>query len=205
MNEHWITVKEAASLCEVSERAIQLNVERDQLEYKYVPGKGKNGQQLRILVESLSPEAQSRYIEKRRKPAPRTAEEMMIEKLSQDKRDKLDEKLLIVREYIRVRDSYPRKDHLKKFQKHMKKNYPMFEFNPKQVAVWARKYEEYGAGGLVDLRGKRNGVKTSLTKEMQDIFLIYYLDDKEPTIQQCYDAVKANFNGEVLRFTGNAF
>ncbi|MCM1270037.1 MAG: hypothetical protein NC247_05350 [Ruminococcus flavefaciens] len=53
MAEYWITVKEAATLLNVSERAIQLNAERRQLEYKYVPGKGKNGQQLRILLESL--------------------------------------------------------------------------------------------------------------------------------------------------------
>ncbi len=167
MAEHWITVKEAAVLLNVSERAIQLNAERSQLTYKYVPGKGKNGQQLRILLESLSPEAQCRYAEKRRKPAPRTAEEMLLDKLSQDKRDRLDEKFLITKEYIKFRDGYPRKDHLKQFVKYMKKNYPMFEFNPQQVAKWAKKYEEYGIGGLVDLRGRHSGMKTSLTKEMQ--------------------------------------
>ena len=197
MAEHWITTKEAAICCECKENTIVQQVVRDQLEYKYVPGKGKNGQQLRILLESLSPEAQCRYAEKRRKSAPRTAEEMLLDKLSQDKRDRLYEKFLITQEYIKFRDGYPRKDHLKQFVKYMKKNYPMFEFNPQQVAKWAKKYEEYGIGGLVDLRGRHNGVKTSLTKEMQEMFLRYYLTDKEPSIQQCYDAVKANFNSEV--------
>ena len=197
MTEHWITVKEAAICCECPEKTIHKWAERSQLTYKYIPGKGKNGQQLRILLESLSPEAQCRYAEKRRKPAPRTAEEMLLDKLSQDKRDRLDEKLLITQEYIKFRDGYPRKDHLRQFVKYMKKNYPMFEFNPQQVAKWAKKYEEYGIGGLVDLRGRHNGVKTSLTKEMQEMFLRYYLTDKEPSIQQCYDAVKANFNSEV--------
>ncbi len=111
MNEHWITVKEAAICCECPEDTIHKRVGRSQLTYKYVPGKGKNGQQLRILLESLSPEAQCRYAEKRRKPAPRTAEEMLLDKLSQDKRDILDEKLLITQEYIKFRDGYPRKDH----------------------------------------------------------------------------------------------
>lgn len=197
MVEHWITVKEAALRCDCKENTIVQQVVRDQLTYKYVPGKDKNGQRLRILLESLSPEAQCRYAEKRRKPAPRTAEEMLLDKLSQDKRDRLDEKFLITQEYIKFRDGYPRKDHLKQFVKYMKKNYPMFEFNPQQVAKWAKKYEEYGIGGLVDLRGRHSGMKTSLTKEMQEMFLRYYLTDKEPSIQQCYDAVSFNFNGEV--------
>lgn len=53
MAEYWITVKEAATLLNVSERAIQLNAERRQLEYKYVPGKGKNGQRFGYYSKAL--------------------------------------------------------------------------------------------------------------------------------------------------------
>lgn len=196
MAEHWITVEEAAACCDCPKDTIHKRVGRDQLQYRYVPGKGKNGQQLRILLESLSPEAQSRYIEKRRKPAPRD-EKLLLSRLSQDKRDKLDEKIMIVQEYIKIRDSYPHKDHVKQFVKYMKKNFPMFEFKTERLPKWASLYEKYGASGLVDLRGHKNGRTTSLSKEMQNMFLKYYLTDKEPTIQQCYNAVKSNFDDDV--------
>ena len=197
MKETWLTVKEAALCCKTTERAIQIGAERGKLLCKYVPGKGRNGQQLRISLESLSPEAQYRYLEGRNKPAPNDTTEMLLEKLPQDKRYDLDEKVFITEEYIKFRDSYPRKDHVKQFVKYMKKNYPMFEFNPKMLSKWALKYEEFGISGLVDLRGSHNRKKSTVTPEMQEMFLSYYLTDKEPTIQQCYKAVKDNFNGEV--------
>lgn len=197
MTEHWITVKEAAKYCECKENSIVQQVVRENIIYKYVPGKGKGGKQLRILLESLSPEAQEKYLQTKSSPAPRDISEAMLNKLPQDKRDSLDEKLLITKEYIKFRDGYLHKDHLKKFVKYMKKNYPMFEFNPDCLCRWAAKYEKYGISGLIDLRGKHNNKKTSLTKEMQQMFLRYYLSDKEPSIKQCYDAVKANINGDI--------
>lgn len=196
MNEHWITVKEAAKYCECKENSIVQQVVRESIIYKYVSGKGKGGKQLRILLESLSPEAQEKYLKEKNSPAPREVSEAMLNKLPHDKRDSLDEKLLITQEFIKFRDGYLHKDHLKKFVKYMKKNYPMFEFNPDCLCRWAAKYEKYGISGLIDLRGKHNNKKTSLTKEMQQMFLCYYLSDKEPSIKQCYDAVKANINGE---------
>lgn len=197
MAEHWITVKEAAACCGVTDRAIRINVERGNLQYKYVDGKGRNGKQLRILLESLSNDAQCRYAEKRKKPVPRDVSEQLIDGLPQDKLDELNEKLLIVQEYIKFRDSYPHKDHVKQFVRYMKKNYPMFEFKPERLSKWAVRYEQYGAGGLIDLRGHNSSSGTSLTKEMQDMFLKYYLSDKEPSIKECYDAVKNNLDGEV--------
>ncbi len=155
MAEHWITVKEAAECCNCKENTIVQRTVRNQLQYKYVDGKGRNGKQLRILLESLSDEAQCRYAEKRRKPVSRDISEQLLDGLPQDKLDELNEKLLIVQEYIRFRDSYPHKDHVKQFVRYMKKNYPMFEFKPERLSKRAVRYEQYGAGGLIDLRGHR--------------------------------------------------
>lgn len=41
MNEHWITVKEAAKYCECKENSIVQQVVRESIIYKYVSGKGK--------------------------------------------------------------------------------------------------------------------------------------------------------------------
>ena len=40
MNEHWITVKEAAIHCNCKETTIYKQVERGLIQYKYVPGSG---------------------------------------------------------------------------------------------------------------------------------------------------------------------
>lgn len=197
LTEHWITVKEAAACCECKENSIVQQVVRGLIEHKHIPGKGKNGKQLRILLESLSPEAQCRYAEQRRKPAPRSADDMLISRMTQDQRDRWEEKLLITKEYIKFRDGYPRKDHVKQFVKYMKKHYPMYEFKTERLSKWAALYEKYGEGGLIDLRGRHNNSRTSLTPEMQQMFLRYYLTDKEPTIQTCYETVRSNFNGAV--------
>ena len=192
MSEHWITVKEAAVYCDCKENTIRKQIERGLIQYKYVPGRGRGGKQLRILLESLSHEVQEKYLNSKNKPAPHDASEAMLNKLPEDKRDTLNEKLLITQEYIKFRNQCLHKDHLRKFVKYMKKNYPMFKFNPDILCRWVAKYEKYGIAGLIDLRGRRSNRKTSLTKEMQDMFLRYYLSDKEPSIKQCYDAVANN-------------
>ncbi len=197
MNEHWITVEEAADCCGIKTNSIVQQVKRGKVEYKHISGKGKGGKQLRILLESLPPEAQCRYADKRRQTTPREIKDMFLLRMSQDKRDELEEKLLITREYIKFRETCTHKDHVKRFVKYMKKNYPMYEFNPERLAKWASLYEQFGEAGLVDNRGKHNEKKTSLTKEMQDMFLKYYLTDKKPSIQKCYEAVSSYFDGAV--------
>lgn len=197
MDEHWITVKDAAGCCNISERGVRLNAERGTFESKYVPGKGRNGKQLRILLESLPPEAQHKYLKECSKTAPRDVEEILLSRMPQEKRDQLEEKLLITREYIKFRDTCTHKDHVKRFVKYMKKNYPMYEFKTERLSKWAALYEAYGVAGLIDTRGRHNNGKTSLTKEMQDMFLKYYLSDKKPSIQKCYEAVSSQFNGAV--------
>ena len=197
MNEHWITVKEAAMCSKRKENTIVQQVNRGTLQYKYIAGKGRGGKQLRILLESLSPEAQRNYLKEQKKTTSGDAEKILLSRLSADQRDRLEEKLLITRKYIEFRDNYPHKDHVKQFVKYMKKHYPMIEFKTERLAVWAARYEEQGAVGLIDLRGCRSKGNTSLTEEMQEMFLKYYLTDKKPSIKQCYDDVSDNFNGKV--------
>lgn len=126
MNEHWITVKEAAMCSKRKENTIVQQVNRGTLQYKYIAGKGRGGKQLRILLESLSPEAQRNYLKEQKKTTSGDAEKILLSRLSADQRDRLEEKLLITRKYIEFRDNYPHKDHVKQFVKYMKKHYPTF-------------------------------------------------------------------------------
>lgn len=57
----WLTVKEAAQVLSVTERAIQLAVQQNKYQHRYVNGKGRGGKQLRIALESLPEGAQARY------------------------------------------------------------------------------------------------------------------------------------------------
>ena len=57
----WLTVKEAASLCSVTDSAIKKAAQQNRYQSRYVKGKGRGGKQLRIALESLPEKAQARY------------------------------------------------------------------------------------------------------------------------------------------------
>ena len=65
-----LTVKEAAQALLLTERAVRLAAKQNRLEYRYVKGIGRGGRQLLIALESLPQEAQDRYNQVEREPAP---------------------------------------------------------------------------------------------------------------------------------------
>ena len=57
----WLTVREAASFCGVTDSAIKKAVQRNRYQHRYVNGMGRGGKQLRIALESLPEKAQALY------------------------------------------------------------------------------------------------------------------------------------------------
>ena len=57
----WLTVREAASFCGVTDSAIKKAVQQNRYQHRYVNGMGRGGKQLRIALESLPESAQARY------------------------------------------------------------------------------------------------------------------------------------------------
>lgn len=190
VTEHWITTKEAAACLIISERAIQIQIERETAPYtyKYVNGIGKGGKQLRILLESLSAEAQERY--NGTKPICSAPIPLTYDNATQKQREAAEMKLEAVLEYTDFKRKFHKRGVTREFIKQFKEKHPGFNINCGVLEDWVNKYAEYGVEGLLDRRcGSRVGA-TTLTEEMQNVFKTYYLTDKKPSIHQCYIATK---------------
>ncbi len=190
MNKNWITIKEAAVICNSSYEALKKAVQRGNIISKRVEGKG-NGGQLRILLESLPQEAQERYNGVEPKlPARNTVNE--YEALTNSEREKTQLKIFVVNEYLSFKNWFVGRDCRKEFIKKFVDDYPDYELevSPDNLDRWVKKYKSDGFMGLVDRRGKSTKGTTSLTQDMQDRFLYEYLNDSQPHISVCYDIVK---------------
>ncbi len=194
MNEQWITVKEASLCLQITERhVVRLSVEHQTIISKYIKGKGRGGKQLRILLDSLPQEAQDRYNGIALKPAQDERYDI-YRTLTDEQRKRLDEKVFAVTMYKNFKNQYHQKDCRKAFLKSFKEEYESIDVNEYSLKYWVSKYDTDGIGGLTDNRGRKNKGESSVTKEMQDMFLSYWLSDKKPKITTCYFFVKQNFS-----------
>ena len=57
----WLSVKEAAQVLHIGERAVRTAAQQNRYQSRYVKGKGRGGKQLRIALESLPEKAQALY------------------------------------------------------------------------------------------------------------------------------------------------
>lgn len=197
VTEHWIPVKETALFLQVSERAIQIQIERNtaNFTYKYIDGIGKGGKQLRILLESLPQEVQDRYRSiTPDKPAPESSDPYTS--LSDKHRKRVDEKVLAVTEYTKFKRQYHKQGVMREFLKRFSEEHPEINVSMDKLEDWINKYAENGVEGLIDRRGRYNKGSTSLTEEMQNVFKKYYLTDKKPSVHQCYIATKEFFTAK---------
>ncbi|MDD7429647.1 MAG: DNA-binding domain-containing protein [Oscillospiraceae bacterium] len=190
VTEHWITTKEAAACLIISERAIQIQIERETAPYtyKYVNGIGKGGKQLRILLESLPAEAQERY--NGTKPICSAPIPLTYDNATQKQREAAELKLEAVLEYTDFKRKFHKRGVTREFIKQFKEKHPGFNINCGVLEDWVNKYAEYGVEGLLDRRGGSRVGATTLTEEMQNVFKAYYLTDKKPSIHQCYIATR---------------
>lgn len=196
MIETWLTIIDAAECLNISERAVRLKIERNTAEftYKYVDGIGKGGKQLRILLESLPEDAQSRYNgEKPLKAAPVL---LTYDNATQKQREAAQIKLEAVLEYTDFKRRYHKRGVTREFIKRFKEKHLDFNINCGVLEDWVNKYVEHGIEGLLDRRGGSRVGATTISEEVQNVFKVYYLTDKKPSIHQCYIATKEIFNAK---------
>lgn len=95
-----ILVSQAAKILEISKRAVRKRVNSGIIEGVRVPGVGRGGCQLRIILESLPSEAQQRYAEQNGIPAPTAPDTLdYLSKYSGKQRKEAEFKLGMIRAY----------------------------------------------------------------------------------------------------------
>ena len=112
-------------------------------------------------------------------------------------------KLEAVLEYTDFKRRYHKRGVTREFIKKFKDKYPDFNINCDVLEEWVNKYAKYGVEGLLDRRGGSRVGTTTLTEDVQNVFKVYYLSDKKPSIHQCYIATKEVFASKGIEIPEN--
>lgn len=189
-----LTVKEYASLRGCTERyVVRLIAEKKLAAYERWGQKGAKGLNYMIPLASIEPKLIAKYrrIESRKagngrpketKPVPATD----LEQLTVEER----EEIVFWKKVIEEWDAYrppgmDRKQATEGYVSYLQQTYPEQRFSSRILYRKKQAMKEQGDGGLVDKRGKHDGHKRAVPKEVFDIFEYYYLDQSRKSIQMC--------------------
>ena len=191
MTDQYLTIKEAADLLTVTERAVRISVERGKIsnQYTYVPGKGRGGRQLRIALESLPKAAQVRYYEQKGLNIPpelggsEALDEYTLQQINDAHR-----KSAAVRCYWR--SGLGVTAFLQRYNEENGES-----ITESQLRKWEKKYKESGRNpeSLIDRRGGYNRGADSIPPEAWEYFLSCILTPQERSVQLCYDMTAKQF------------
>ena len=177
----WLTVKEAASLCSVTDSAIKKAAQQNRYQSRYVKGKGRGGKQLRIALESLPEKAQARY----------RGEELPHEDILQytgKQREEADAKAWAVEQYHQS-DLSPA-EFVSWFNAC---NPPEDAISESKLFRWQKKYQEKDVAALIDRRGGHNRGKDTIPPEAWELFCNLYMTQQERGVRLCYDVTKMEY------------
>ncbi len=206
-----LTVKEFAALKGCTERyVIKLIAEKKLTAYERWGQKGAKGLNYMIplaVVAATEPELAAKYrrIESRKaggkpreaKPVPVTD----LEQLSVKER----EEILFWKGIIEEWDAYRPPDHTKEeateeYVAYLKQTYPGKKFSSRILYRKKKAMREQGEGGLLDRRGKHDGHKRAVPKEVFDIFEYFYLDQSQKSIELCMTLTKLEISQHPDRY-----
>lgn len=174
----WLTVREAASFCGVTDSAIKKAVQQNRYQHRYVNGMGRGGKQLRIALESLPKGAQARY--RGEVPPP-----VDILQFTGKQRDEANAKAWVVEQY--QREGLSPDDFVSWFNSN----------NPTEDAItksklfrWQHKYQGKNVAGLIDRRGGHNRGKDTIPEDAWQVFYSLYMTQQKRSVRLCYDVTK---------------
>ncbi len=202
MEEIYLTVKELAELKGCTERYIQLQINRGNIEFICIEGQrtGQGGIQYRIPLSSLDSKLQSKF--KRRlkalqkdslevpegKPLP-----VDLEQLTEEERKEISTWNKIINEWQQFRALKKCKVEADEaFIEMAQIRYPDIKINRRILYRKDKAMRENGNIALVDGRGKHKAHAKKLTDEMWDIFEYYYLDQSRKTVKLCMTLTELN-------------
>lgn len=183
----YLTVSEVARLLDLSERTVQLYANNNQYTTKVIPGKGRGGKQYLIALDSLPEEAQERYKEQRRIPAPTVIfSEDVMRKYSIEQREKA-----LQRFNILVMYKNSGKCGTAFVEQYNEKNADKISY--RKLAYWNDKYDKEGIVGLIDKRNSYIAGTDSIQPEFWDLFYALYMTPQKRSVRLCYDKTKKQF------------
>lgn len=192
----FLTVKEVAILWGCSERYIRSQIAAGNLqaEEKKKAGRGGvRGMSYRIPLASLDEKLVKKYLRQQRKkkglPEPKPERriiEMNVEQMTLEERREVADWKLILEEWRLYRAKGGLKaDRDDEFIPYIQAKYPEYHFTKRGLYRQAQALREQGEAALMDRRGKHNNHKKLMKDEVFDIFISYYLDQSQKSVQKC--------------------
>ncbi len=189
-----LTVKEYAALRGCTERYVVRLISEGKLTAYERWGQGGNkGLSYMIPLAALEPKLIAKYrrIESRKansgKPKePKHALITDLEQLTTEER----EEIIFWKKVIEEWDAYRPPGHNKEeataeYVAYLRETYPERSFSGRILYRKKQAMKEQGDSGLLDRRGKHEGHKRAVPKEVFDIFEYYYLDQSRKSVQLC--------------------
>ena len=177
----WLTVREAAFFCGVTDSAIKKATQQNRYQHRYVNGKGRGGKQLRIALESLPEKAQALY--RGEVPPP-----VDILQFTSKQRDGANAKAWVVEQYHHKGLSPD--DFVSWFNSN----------NPTEDAItksklfrWQHKYQGKDVAGLIDRRRGHNRGKDTIPENAWELFYSLYMTQQQRGVRLCYDMTKLEY------------
>lgn len=153
---------------------------------------GNSGKQYRIPLASIEPALIKKYQRRKRaKERPGEAVKPVIvpvnlEELTQEERMEVATWKAILEEWRSYRNQYkPIPEADKRFVEYISVQYPDMHFSARILQRKWNAMHTYGDAALIDRRGKHGNHARAIPREVWDIFEYYYLDESQPSIQNC--------------------
>ncbi len=181
-----LTVEEYAKLSGQATRHVRRLIAAGTLAARETRGRGgSGGRSFLIPVSSLDPKLKKKYDRLHRQQDPEPLRQIPLEELSEAERQEAAQWLEILKEWKEFRASYDgtKAQADEAFIQAMRQRMP--GINYQQMKRKDRSYQEMGAAGLVDRRGKHGGHRRKIPDQVWNVFQEYYLDESRKTVALC--------------------
>ncbi len=182
--EKWISVSQAATLLNLTERAVRGKAKNKKIVYRYILGCGRGGKKIEILLSSLPGDAIARYYHC--EPVRNAVEDMA----GFSKKQKAD-----INNKEWVLELYHKRDKgmtLDQFVEWYNREYDE-SITRANIFQWQKKFKQGGTAALVDRRGEHRRGTTTIPDEAWDYFYSLYMTQEKRGVQLCYDYTKEKF------------
>ena len=181
-----LTVEQYAELSGETTRNVRYSIAAGTLAARETRGRGgAGGRSFLIPVSSLDPKLKKKYDRLHRQQDPEPLRQIPLEELSEAERQEAAQWLEILKEWKEFRASYDgtKAQADEAFIQAMRQRMP--GINYQQMKRKDRSYQEMGAAGLVDRRGKHGGHRRKIPDQVWNVFQEYYLDESRKTVALC--------------------
>jgi hypothetical protein len=205
--ETWLSTEEAADLLNYEVSTVRKKAAKKEYITRSVSGaKGRGGNHLEFLLESLPEAAQKTYYNQNG-----INEDVQIvfnqdyisTKSQKEKGEKRAQAVLEFKRYRKEAQKSGMKSEVEikdSFVKCWNQEHPDFAITRKSLYDWLKKSPSGNSEKLVDKRGGYNRGQSKIPPYYQEYFLHHYLQQSKPTFNGCFKRtqVEANKNGESI-------